>query len=77
MSRRTTGFGFIFIAAMLFGIRYLAAAIYGSSQTSWNSDLFGALLSYVDQGITPVIIIALILGVIYLLWAELSTKKQT
>ena len=78
MSRRTTGMGFIFVAAMLYAVRFIAAAIYGSGMPgSWSNELFRGLLQYVDQGLTTFSIIALAAGVLYLVWAELASRKTT
>lgn len=76
MSRRSVGVALIGIAAFLYGIRYLAAAIFGSNLSSWSSELFRSMLSYVGNG--PVIAswVALIAGVGYLLAAE-SERKQS
>lgn len=62
MHRRSVGALFIVIAAFLYAVRYLAAAIYGSNMSSWNKELFDHLLSYVGSG--PLILswIALIVG---------------
>ena len=72
MSRRTTGTVLLGISALLYSTRYLSAAIFGSSLTTWNAKLFNAMLQSVGQG--PVIwsIIALVAGVIYLVWAEIE-----
>ncbi len=72
MSRRTTGTALLSISAILYATRYLSAAIFGSSIQNWNQNLFNAMLEYVGQG--PVIwsIIALIAGIIYLVWAEVE-----
>jgi len=77
MNRRVVGIGFMFISAWLYITRFITAAIYGSGLSgSWNADLFKALLKYVDQGLTPLSILALVLGIIYLLWAEISERKR-
>lgn len=79
MHRRTTGMLLIMIAAFLYGIRYLAAAIYGSASSAWNADHFNEMLSFVGDGPTILSTIALILGITYLLVAELegtSMRKQ-
>lgn len=73
MSRRATGVAFLAISAFLFGIRFIAAAIFGSGLTSWDANMFNAFLSYVDQGLTTASVVALILGTAYLLWAEIGT----
>lgn len=72
MSRRTTGTVLLGISALLYSTRYLSAAIFGSSLTTWNTKLFNAMLEYVGR--EPVIwsIIALIAGIIYLVWAEIE-----
>ncbi|WP_139209433.1 hypothetical protein [Paenibacillus sp. OK003] len=47
MSRRTTGTLLLVIAALLYSVRYLSAAIFGSGVTSWDSDLFQGMLNYI------------------------------
>ena len=74
MNRRSAGVGFCFIAAFLFATRYVAAAIFGISVASWNSDLFREMLKYVGNSLTILSIIALIVGIVYLVLAE--TSKQ-
>jgi hypothetical protein len=73
MSRRTTGTLLLFIAALLYSTRYLAAAVFGSSLTNWSAELFNAMLEYVGQGLVIWSVIALVTGLIYLAWAELET----
>ena len=76
MSRRATGLGFLGIAAFLFATKFIAAAIFGSGVVSWNTELYLAMLDYVDQGLSAASLIALIIGGIYLLWAELSEWRR-
>ncbi|MBN2048561.1 MAG: hypothetical protein JW750_12020 [Anaerolineaceae bacterium] len=76
MSRRTTGAVLIFTAAFLYAAKFIAAATFGSGLNNWNSDLFRSMLRYVDQGLTPASVIALIAGIIYLIWAEIEEKKK-
>lgn len=72
MSRRGAGVAFCAIAAFLFGVRYLAAAIFGSGVRGWNADLFDAMLQYV--GAVPLVLslVSLVAGLFYLVWAELE-----
>lgn len=72
MKRRTTGTILLLVAAFLYGIRYLSAAIFGSNVNSWNGELFKSMLSYIGKGPTNLSILALILGLIYLVWAEIE-----
>jgi len=72
MSRRTTGLGLIGISAFLFSTKFIAAAIFGSGVVSWNADLYHSMLTYVDQGLSTASLIALISGVVYLIWGELT-----
>lgn len=72
MSRRATGTAFIAISAFLFGIRFIAAAIYSQGLTSWDARMFSSFLNYVDQGLTTTSLISLALGAAYLVWAELG-----
>jgi hypothetical protein len=72
MSRRTTGTMLLFTSALLYAIRYLAAAIFGSGMMGWNTENFQALLYYVGSDLVIWSVVALVFGIIYLLWAELE-----
>ncbi|MFF2887349.1 hypothetical protein [Paenibacillus sp. NPDC057967] len=63
MHRRTVGVAFIVIAAFLYSVRYLTAAIYGSNLSSWSSELFADMLTYVGSGPLVLSWIALIVGI--------------
>jgi hypothetical protein len=71
MGRRSTGLGFCGIAAFLYATRYITAAIFGSGVSSWNSDLFHALLQYVGNSLTILSVISLIVGISYLVMGEI------
>ncbi|SDL81956.1 MULTISPECIES: hypothetical protein [Paenibacillus] len=78
MSRRTTGTLLLVIAAFLYSVRYLSAAIFGSGVASWNSELFQEMLNYVGTAPRNWSIAALILGLFYLVWAEYeATSSKT
>lgn len=70
MSRRGAGISFCFIAAFLFSIRYICAAIFGSSVTSWNRELFSGMLKYTGNTLVILSIISLGVGIAYLVLAE-------
>jgi len=74
MSRRGTGAIFCLIASLLFISRYISTAIYSSGVSSWSADLFQDILSYIGNGLTICSLISLLVGIIYLVWAEL--KKE-
>lgn len=74
MSRRAAGVRLLAVAAILYSTRYLAAAIFGSGISSWDADLFRAMLQYVGQGPGTWSLAALVAGIIYLVWAELEAK---
>ena len=74
MNRRGTGVIFCLIAAALFSTRYISAAIFGSGVLSWGSDLFDSMLQYVGSALTVLSVIALIVGIIYLVAAEITGK---
>jgi hypothetical protein len=67
---------FIAISALLYATRFIAAAIWGSGFSSWNSENFLALLGYVDQGLTAWSMTALVVGLIYLVWGEIETLRK-
>jgi hypothetical protein len=76
MSRRTTGVSFIAIATVLFITKFFAAAIWGGNFSTWSAENFAALLGYVDQGLTNLSIIALVIGLVYLVWGEVNERKR-
>ena len=76
MSRRMIGVIFIAISALLYATRFIAAAIWGSGFSSWNTENFLALLGYVDQGLTTWSMTALVVGLIYLAWGEIETLRK-
>jgi hypothetical protein len=72
MSRRASGVAFIGYAALFYITRFLSAAIWGQGFSSWNAEGFQALLGYVDQGLSTVSLISLVVGGVYILWGELT-----
>lgn len=70
MQRRTVGMMFICIAAFLYGVRYIAAAIFGSNVSSWSSPLFKEMLNYVGKGPVIFSVLSLIVGILYLIVSE-------
>ena len=72
MSRRAAGISLIAVSALLYAARYLAAAIFGSGVSSWSSDLFQAMLHNVGRGLATWSLIALVAGILYLVWAEVG-----
>ena len=75
MSRRITGIAFIVISAFLYATRFVAAAAWGSGFSTWSAEHFRNLLGYVDQGLTTWSIVALVVGLIYLVWGEIEAIR--
>ncbi|MBN2984497.1 hypothetical protein [Cohnella algarum] len=76
MQRRTAGVVFICIAAFLYGIRYISAAIFGSNASSWSYELFRAMLGYIGNGPLIASIASLIVGIAYLVASEKDWLKK-
>lgn len=76
MNRRATGTVFCLIAALLYSVKYISAAIFGSNITSWNAGLFNAMLEYMGNGLNYISLLSLITGIIYLVIAELSESPN-
>jgi hypothetical protein len=74
MNRRGTGVLFCGIAALLFAARYISAAIFGSGVSFWDARLFNHMLDYMGNGLIIGSVISLLVGVAYLIWAEI--KKE-
>lgn len=76
MERRFTGAIFCLISAILFATKYVSAAIFGSNVSSWDSKLFNAMLEYVGGSLDTLSLIALIIGILYLVIAEIVELKN-
>lgn len=76
MNKRAAGVMFCLIAAILFTSRYIVVAIFVSGVSSWNSELFKAGLSYVGTPLLTLSVISLIVGIGYLILAEISDNKK-
>lgn len=74
MNRRATGVCFCIIAALLYISRYFSAAIFGSGVSSWNRRLFAAMLEYVGSELKVLSIVALIVGLAYIITAEIRNE---
>lgn len=78
MSRRSAGVAFCAIAAFLISIRYFTAAIYISSVNlaEQGPTVFAKWLGYI--GSTPLTLagIALLIGIVYLVWSELEKQPK-
>lgn len=72
MHRRSAGISFIFISAFLNSVRYLTAAIYGSSTTNYSETFFKVVLDSIGNDLLNFAVITLIVGIAYLLWAEIE-----
>lgn len=64
MNNKTMGMIFICISAFLYGVRYIAAAIFGSNVSSWSKEIFESMLGYVGKGPLVFSWISLIIGVL-------------
>lgn len=76
MKRRTTGCVFVVIAAYLYAVRFLAAAIYVSNMQNHGQDIFQRSMSYVGSDLHLWALFALIIGVTYLVLDEWSDWKR-
>jgi len=74
MSRRSAGVTFCGIAAFLFSVRYISAAILGTGFSSWSAELFTGLLDYIGSGLLIGSAISVLVGVFYLVWAEIRKE---
>ena len=77
MNKRGAGVSFCGIAAFLFAARYIAAAIFGSGVSSWNTALFDAMLSYTGNTLVVLSLISLAVGVVYLVLAEVRKPNAS
>jgi uncharacterized membrane protein len=76
MNNKGVGTVFCLISAILTSTRYIAAAIFMSNVTSWDSTLFQAGLSYVGSPLKITAIIALIVGICFLGYGVFQESKK-
>jgi len=77
VNRRGVGFGFVGLAAITYCTRYISAAIFGSGVSSWNSDLFNAMLSYIGSPLLTLSKVLAAVGIVYLLWGEWTSFRSS
>jgi hypothetical protein len=70
MNKRGAGVVFLVTSAALYASRYIAAAIFGSNVSSWDAELFQAMLSYVGDALLAWSTLLALLGLFYLIWGE-------
>ncbi|GIO70453.1 hypothetical protein [Paenibacillus cookii] len=76
MNKRGAGISFIGIAAFLYGIRYIAAAIFGSKTTVLSDKFFNAALEYIGPSLFYLSVVSFIIGLIYLYFAEIVDSSE-
>jgi hypothetical protein len=74
LSRRTTGAAFCAIAAFLFGLRYVVAAqlFDGMNPGAIDPSTLDQFLDYAGTPLLTGSVVALVVGIVYLVWAELE-----
>ena len=76
MNNKGIGAVFCLISAVLLSARYLAAAVFMSNVTNWDSSLFQAGLGYVGSPLKVAAIIALIAGICFLGYGVIQDFKK-
>ena len=76
MNNKGIGAIFCLISAVLESTRYIAAAIFMSNVTSWDSSLFREGLSYTGSSLKVMALIALITGLGFLVSGVLQDLRN-
>ena len=76
MNNKIVGAVFCLIAAILAGVRYVAAAIFMSNVSSWSAELFRDGLNYVGPTLLIAAIVALAAGIGFLVCGLLKDGKK-
>ena len=76
MNNKGVGAVFCLISAILASARYIAAAVFMSNVTSWDSALFQAGLSYVGSPLKTAAITALVAGICFLGYGAVQDFKK-
>jgi hypothetical protein len=75
MTKRGAGVAFIAIAAFLLAMKYITAAIFGSGVSSWDGNLFNAMMQYVGNTLNTFSFLAMVVGIAYIVWGEYEEFK--
>ena len=75
-SNKFVGAIFCLIAAILLGVRYIAAAIFMSGTAAWSAELFQAALAYVGPVLLIAAIAAAVIGLCFLVAGILEDRKN-
>lgn len=75
MNNKGVGAVFCLISAILISARYISAAVFMSSVSSWDAELFAQGLEYVGPFLLVISVIALIIGVIFLGYGLYEDRK--
>ncbi len=78
MNRRGLGFGFCATAAFLYAMNYLGAVLYVPNISSWRNPpgQLGTAYDVVGRQPQNIAIMALILGVVLIAWAEIAEFRK-
>lgn len=76
MNNKGVGAVFCLIAAILISARYMTAAIFMSGVTSWDASLFAAGLEYVGPFLAVLAAVALVVGILFLVYGIYEDKKK-
>ncbi len=76
MNNKGVGAVFCLIAAILISARYMTTAIFLSGTTSWDAGLFAAGLEYVGPFLAVLAAVALIVGILFLVYGIYEDKKK-
>ena len=76
MNNKGVGAVFCLISAILMSARYVAAAVFMSNVTSWDSSMFQEGLRYVGSPLKVTAVIALIAGVCFLGYGIFQESKK-
>lgn len=79
MSRRGFGLGFCVIAAFLYAVNYIAAVMWLPQVTAYATDKgrLGTAYDEVGHGLTILAVVALCVGVVYVVWGEAPEHETT
>ena len=75
MNNKGVGAIFCLIAALLISARYLTAAVFMSNLTSWDAETFQLSKEYTGPVLTILAVIALVVGIGFLVYGMLGDRK--
>lgn len=75
MDKIQIGLTFLIIGSIFYATRFISGAIGAVNETQWGKDEFSTYMSYVPSSLMVITIIALLIGVFFVIWGYKENNR--